>query len=218
MSTLRVAVVDDHVLFRAGLIGLLGTSPDLQVVAEGGSGDEAIGIARTHAPDVMLMDVEMPGPGAGRVLREVLTVSPETSVLVLTAHDDVTVVRTLLRHGAAGYVLKTADIHQLFAAIQSIGGSSKAVSVSLSRSTLDALAGGGGDSSRTLSKRECEVLDLVAQARSNVEIAAELYMSVGTVKRHLTNIYAKIGATSRIEALVKARALGMIGSSDASGT
>lgn len=212
MNTVRVAVVDDHDLFRNGVVELLRIDPELTIIAEGASGDEAVVIAREHTPDVMLMDIEMPGMGAEQALPAVRRASPATAVLILTMHDDVSFVRSLVRLGAAGYLLKTTDSQELISAVRSAARGGTSVRVSVSRTTLDALSitAGPDELIQLLSPREREVLQLVALARSNSQIAAELYISQGTVKRHLTNIYTKIDACGRIDALIKARALGLI--------
>ncbi|WP_336087710.1 response regulator transcription factor [Nocardia sp. SSK8] len=211
MKTLDVAVVDDHSLFRKGVIQLLQLDPAITVVAEGECSADAIAIAEEYAPSVMLMDVEMPGNGPEKCLSGVLAASPNTSVLILTMHDDVAYVRSLVSCGAAGYMLKTIDHGELIAAVKSVSAGSSAVRVSVSRSTLAALTSTPEEKpAQAISARELEVLQLVAGAASNAEIAAKLYVSQGTVKRHLTNIYTKLGASSRIDALIKARAAGLI--------
>lgn len=207
---MKVAVVDDHDLFRKGVIELLRIDPQIQIVAEGASGDEAVEIARRQRPDVMLMDVEMPGVSVESALPAVLEASPGTAVLILTMHDDVTFVRRLIQGGAAGYLLKTIDHHELIAAVHAAARGDSGVRISVSRSTLAALTDVSHTPAQALSPREREVLQLVSRAHSNAEIAARLYVSPGTVKRHLTNIYAKLGASSRIDALLKARAGGLI--------
>jgi DNA-binding NarL/FixJ family response regulator len=210
MTKLRLAVVDDHGLFRKGVIELLRIDPAITVVADGATGNEAIAIARDYTPDVMLMDVEMPGPGAEKTLTAVLHASPGTAVLILTMHDDVTFVRSLVKLGAAGYMLKSTGYQELISAVHSVARGDAAVTVSVSRATLGALVGPNAEPAQVLSPREMEVLRLVALAQSNAQIAKELYVSQATVKRHLTNIYTKIGASGRIDALIKARAAGLI--------
>lgn len=208
-APLRLVVVDDHGLFRAGLIELLHSDPGVIVVGDGASGDAALALAAEHQPDVMLMDIEMPGPGAEATLTGVLEVSPHTAILVLTMHDDATMVRTLLRLGAAGYLIKSIEYHELLAAVRAAVRDQSTVTVSVSRATLGRLDHHKEPADVLLSPRELAVLGALAQACSNVQIGAQLFISQGTVKRHLTNLYAKLGATGRVDALLKARAAGL---------
>jgi DNA-binding NarL/FixJ family response regulator len=207
-----IVVVDDHRLFRAGLIELLDTVPDFTITADGASGVDAITLAHEYKPDVVVLDVEMPGPGAPATIRKILEASPHTKVVVLTMHDDVGVVRTVLEAGAAGYLLKSAGRAELIAAINAACRNEDAVLVSVSRATLMGL---GRDDARVrpelLSAREVEVVQQIATGRSNRDVGAVLYISEATVKRHLANIYAKLGASSRIDAIRKAEQLGIIG-------
>jgi DNA-binding NarL/FixJ family response regulator len=200
----RVVVVDDHTLFREGLRELLCTEPRFTVVAEGASGPEAVALVAAHRPDVILLDVEMPGPGAEATITEIRRVHPATQIIVLTMHDDAELVRGLLDLGAAAYLVKTIVREQLIAAVHSVGGSADTVLLSVPRETMLELERPGQPTHQLLSAREVEVLELVAQARSNAEVAAALFIAEGTVKRHLTNIYAKLGAVSRVDAIRKA--------------
>lgn len=215
---LRLVVVDDHGLFRAGVIELLQSDPGVTVVGHGATGDAALALAAEHQPDVMLMDVEMPGPGAESTLTGVLEASPNTAVVVLTMHDDATMVSTLLRLGAAGYLIKSVDYHELLAAVRAAVRDQSTVTVSVSRATLGRLDHRDEPAADLLSPRELAVLSLLARAHSNAQIGAELYISHATVKRHLTNLYAKLGAVGRVDALVKGRAAGLLAEDAGTGT
>jgi DNA-binding NarL/FixJ family response regulator len=208
--TTKIIVVDDHHLFRAGVVEMLTTVPDFEVVAEGGSGVEAITLAHERQPDVAVLDLEMPGPGVKVMVRRVLDASPGTRIVILTMHDDPNVVRDLLDAGASGYLLKTAGRSELIAAIKSASGTEESVLLAVSRRTALSLTRPESVESELLTRRELEVVSLLTKGRSNREIAAALFISGGTVKRHLTNIYAKLGVRSRLEAAEKVRELGIV--------
>jgi DNA-binding NarL/FixJ family response regulator len=208
----RVCLADDHTLMRDGLKEMLRTDPHLTVVGEASTGTEAVTLATSLCPDVILLDVEMPGPGAPEVVRRITRAAPGTRVLVLTMHDDPDMVRELLETGAAGYLLKTVPREELIAAVHSVvRRSPDSVVLVVSRRTVEQL-----DPQRSrprqvqLTAREREVLRLVAEALSNAQVAARLFITEATVKRHLTNIYAKLDAVSRVDALRKAAAARLI--------
>jgi DNA-binding NarL/FixJ family response regulator len=204
----RLVIVDDHTLFRSGLRELLSHLPDLVVVGEGSSGTDAVALAEQLRPDVLLLDVEMPGPGAAETVEQLQKVAPDTRIVVLTMHEDSALVHELLSRGASAYLNKTIGIQELGSAVRAVDRSSGTVLLSVRRDTF---AGIDGQSAKPLlSARELDVLRLVAQARSNAQIAAQLFISEGTVKRHLTNIYAKLGAVSRVDAIRKATAARLI--------
>ncbi|MET9630350.1 response regulator transcription factor [Lentzea sp. NPDC006480] len=207
--TVRIVLADDHTLFREGLRELLSTDPDFDVVGEGSSGDEAIALAERHRPDVVLLDVEMPGPGAKAVILALRATMPDLNVIVLTMHDSPGVVRDLLQSGAAAYLVKNIARDQLVAAVRSVSRNRENVVLSIPRETMDALEP-PAERPSPLSARELDVLRLVAKAMSNAQIAAALFISEGTVKRHLTNIYGKLDAVSRVDAIKKAAAADLI--------
>jgi DNA-binding NarL/FixJ family response regulator len=205
-TQITVALVDDHTLMRHGVREMLITDPEMLVVAEGSTGDEALQIMIHHQPDVLLLDIEMPGPGAAAVIRKVASISPRTRVIVLTMHDDPDMVYELLDCGAAAYLLKTILRDELIAAVRStVRSSSSNVLLSVSRQTVERLdRQRPRDSGPSLTERELEVLRLIAEAMSNAQIATRLLISQSTVKRHATNIFAKLGAVSRVDAIRKA--------------
>jgi DNA-binding NarL/FixJ family response regulator len=201
----RVTIVltDDHTLFRQGLRELLCTDPELDIVGEGCTGEEALALVRQHRPDVLLLDVEMPGPGAKAVIGEVRRGYPDTAIIILTMHDAPAIVRELLECGAAAYLVKTIAREELTAAVRSVSRTRDNVLLSVPRTTMESLERQQKQHT-LLSERELEVLRLVATAMSNAQIASRLFISEGTVKRHLTNTYAKLGAVSRVDAIKKA--------------
>jgi DNA-binding NarL/FixJ family response regulator len=210
-ARLRVMVADDHTLLRDGLRELLTTDPAFVVVADAATGPDVIARAGEHRPDLLLLDVQMPGPGAKAVVEQVRRVSPDTKIIILTMHDDPALVRQLLDSGASAYLLKTIARAELLAAVHAVTRSPDNVVLSVSRRTIGSLERDPDPAPSPLSPRELDVLRGVARALSNAQLAGELYITESTVKRHLTNIYAKLGASSRVDALLKARAAGLIG-------
>ncbi|WP_369137348.1 response regulator [Modestobacter versicolor] len=199
---LQVLLVDDHRLFRESLGALLGVHEGIEVVAEASNGEEAVRLARQHRPDVVLLDVEMPGQSVLTSLVEIRSASPTTRIVVLTMHENTTLARQLLLRGASAYLIKTIGHHELVAAIRATAErGTDMVTLSVSRGGLAGLAASGAP---VLSDRELEVLALVSRAHSNASIAQELRISEGTVKRHLSNINTKLGATSRLDAVRRA--------------
>lgn len=207
-----IAVVDDHDLFRAGLIELLGSVPDFAVTGEGASGPDAIALARDCQPDVMLLDVEMPGPGATATIAAVEQASPRSRIVILTMHDTADLMAQLLDAGAAGFLVKSAGREELVAAVAAARRG--VVFVCASRASLLQLTRFAPGRRRAkddlLSVRESEVMRQLAGGGSNREVAAALAIAEGTVRRHLVNIYAKLGAKSRIDAVRKAAELGIV--------
>jgi DNA-binding NarL/FixJ family response regulator len=180
------------------------------VIWQAEDGDGAVALAAEERPDVVLLDVEMPGPGAEETTRRILRASPRSRVVVLTMHDEASLVRGLLGSGAHAYMIKSATRQELLAAVDALDRSDgdRAV-LSVSRETLARLE---GREKRLLFARELEVLSLAAVAMSNGQIASRLFISEGTVKRHLTNVYAKLGVASRVEAVNEAVAAGLVAS------
>jgi DNA-binding NarL/FixJ family response regulator len=198
----RVLVVDDHPLFRDGLTGLLATVDDVEVVGAAATGDDAVRLCAELEPDVVLMDLTMPGMSGLEATRLIVRDHPATAVLVLTMVDDDAAVTTALRVGARGYLLKGAVQEEVLAAVRTVveGGAvfGKGVAGHL-------LSGGRQRYDVTLSPRETEVLSLVAEGRSNAEIGRELGISLKTVQNHVANILQKMQVSDRTQAALRAR-------------
>ncbi|MFG1804252.1 response regulator [Micromonospora carbonacea] len=209
---IRVCLADDHTLLRDGIREMLSTEPEFAVVGEASSGPEALALVMRLRPDVLLLDVEMPGPGAAAVIRQARRVAPETRVIVLTMHDDPDMVHDLLEAGAVAYLLKTILRDDLVAAVRSVvRRPTQSVLLAVSRETVERLDRQKPRTNGTpLTSRELEVLRLTAEAMSNAQIANRLFITEATVKRHLTNIYAKLQAVSRVDAIRKATAARLI--------
>jgi Response regulator containing a CheY-like receiver domain and an HTH DNA-binding domain len=201
----RVVLVDDHALFRSGLALLLSQDDRICVVGEGASSDEAVVLAGELLPDVLLLDVEMDAISAETSIRRIARTAPTVKVIVLTMHRDNVLKRQLVSAGASGYVTKDAQGPEL---VEIILTAHRAMPLAKVRD----VSGDENDGHATaiLSDRELQVLRLVSQAQSNREIGTRLSISEGTVKRHTTNTYAKLGATSRIDAVRKASRLGLL--------
>ena len=211
-GAISVVLVDDHALFREGVAELLASDRTFHVVAQGSDGTEALALVTEHRPDVVLVDVEMPGPGARATVSRLRQEHPDTRVIVLTMHDKPELVRELLEQGAAAFLVKTITRLELIAAVRSVVTNQSNVLLSVSRRTINQLD--NPPSNAALSTRELEVLRLAALAMSNAQIGKRLLITEGTVKRHLTNIYAKLGAVSRVDAIRKAIAARLIRSID----
>lgn len=208
-STIRVLIAEDHTLVREGTRQILEQAPDIEVVGEAARGDEALELALELRPDVLLVDLRMPGLNGIEVARLLGETSGAPRVLLLTAYDDETYVTEALAAGAAGYLLKTTPGRELVEAVRAVHAGSTVLEHSLSQrlalsSIRPAVRG------PRLSERELQVLRRTARGLSSKEIAVQLQISQRTVEGHLNNIYAKLGVSSRTEAVVQAAERGMI--------
>jgi DNA-binding NarL/FixJ family response regulator len=217
VSAVRVLVVDDQALFREALVTLLGARPEVEVVGEAGDGQQALERAAELQPDVVLMDLHMPvldGIGATRRLR---VEEPGVRVLALTTFDDDEDVFAALRAGALGYLLKDVSSDRLVEAVLSAARGDSVLQPSVAAKVVARFAQ-LDDAPRSraqplvvpLSDRELDVLRLLADGRSNREIATALFLAEGTVKNHVTNVLGKLGARDRTQAALRARALDLL--------
>lgn len=210
---LRVLIADDHPLFRAGMRALLEAMPDMEVVGVASSGDEVLALAERVQPDVVLMDLQMPGVGGIEATRRIVDACPSTAVLVVTMFEDDYSVFTAMRAGARGYVLKDADEEEVLRAISAAGHGEAIFSPAIARRLVDFFAAPHADvPSRAfpqLSQREREVLTLIAQGVNNAAIAERLCLSTKTVRNHISNIFSKLQVADRAEAIVRAREAGL---------
>jgi DNA-binding NarL/FixJ family response regulator len=204
-AEITVALADDHTLFRQGVRELLATDPAIKVVSEAADGHTAVELAIEHRPDVLLLDVEMPGPGTPSVIRQLNEHCPSVHIIVLTMHDDASMAQNLLNCGATAYLVKSILRDELVMAIHSVIRRPDTVLVSVSRQTIEFTDNRPRMSTKSvLTARESEVLQLITEALSNAQIATKLNITEATVKRHLTNVYAKLNAVSRVDAVRKA--------------
>jgi len=193
----RVLLVDDHALFREGIAEILTAEGGVEVVGEASDGLEAVELARTRRPEVVLLDVQMPVMGGEEAIGGILEASPSSQVVVLTMHDDARLVRSMIARGARAYVGKNATREELVAAVRAAASGERRVVLSLSHDAAEKLQGGA---EAPLTPRELEILLLAARGMSNYQIASSLRLVEGTVKRHLSNVYRKLGVGSRGEA------------------
>ncbi|MBY5485368.1 response regulator transcription factor [Rhizobium leguminosarum bv. viciae] len=200
MPAITLAIVDDHPLFREGVSRSLSEIDDFVVVGEGASADDATTLATSHRPDVLLLDVSMPGGGIDAI-SDILARSPQTKVLMLTASEDVDSVVAALRRGAAGYIVKGIGSRGLAEAIRTVVGGSRYISPSMRAKVEKTLL----DRPASLTPRETEVIELVAGGLTNKQIARRLDLQEKTIKHHMTEILSKLGASNRTEAAIRWR-------------
>ncbi|HVD10237.1 MAG TPA: response regulator transcription factor [Gaiellaceae bacterium] len=212
---LRVLLVDDHDLFRSGLVNLL-SEHGLHVVGEAENGDVALRLVRELAPDVVIMDLNMPGPSGVDVIRQMTSIAPLTRVVVLTISADDSDVINAVMGGACGYLLKDSSVDQLIAGIHSAAAGESLISPQIAAKMLQILRAqrSSVDAAETiraeLSEREIEVLKLIASGNDNAEIARALFISPKTVKNHISNILMKLQMENRIQAAVYAVRSGIV--------
>ncbi len=211
---IRVVIADDHPVVREGLRSMLSTAADMEVIGEAGSGAEAVAQARVLRPEVMLLDIRMPDGNGLAVLNQIKAVSPDTSVVMVTMHDNPDYLARAIAGGAAGYVLKEAQRHDLLTAVRTVLEPSAAPTpVLLSKSQRMAANGVQGPPSSgaaSLSPVERELLLLLADGLSNKEISARLRCSLGTVKNYLQHVFTALRVSDRTRAVVEAIRLGLI--------
>lgn len=203
---IRVAIADDHPLMRSGIRSTLERGEDIEIVGEAIDAQGALELCETEQPDVLLLDLSMPGPSPLTLLKQVRAVAPDTNVIIVTAYDDAVYVRGVIDAGVAGYVLKDETSEALVSAVRAVnqGGTW------FSRSVFSKLrqAGAKQDELTTLTPRERDVLELVAQGKSNVGISEELDLAKQTVRNYVSQIYDKLNLNSRVELAVWARERG----------
>ncbi len=212
---LRVMLVDDHDLFRTGLRNLL-EEQGVHIVAEAPDGNMALQLVRELAPDVVVMDLNMPGMNGIEATREITRLAPLTRVLVLTISDQDSDVMDAILAGACGYLMKDSSIQDLMQGIRAAAVGESLISPHIATKVLQRIratsveAGGGGVARPELSDRETEVLRLIANGKDNAEIAGDLHISPKTVKNHISNILMKLQIENRIQAAVYAVRSGLV--------
>ena len=205
--TVRVLIADDHPIMRTGLQALFETEPSITVVGAGGTPEQAVTEAARLRPDVVLMDLQFNGEFRGAdATRSIRALPDPPAVLILTNYDTDRDIITAIEGGAAGYLLKDTSPDDLLAAIAAAAAGQSALAPAVASRLLSRVR----QSSRALSARELEVLTLVAEGRSNTDVAQSLHLSETTVKSHLAHIYPKLGVSSRTAAVAAARQSGLI--------
>jgi DNA-binding NarL/FixJ family response regulator len=227
--TIRVLVVDDQAIVRDGLVTVLSLVPDLQVVGQAADGAEAIAAVDRHVPDVVLMDLRMPGVDGPTATARIVAEHPGVAVLVLTTYADDDSIVTALRAGARGYLTKDAGRAEIATAVRAVAAGQSTFDATVGARLVARLAGGAGADARAapgsaagsaapaaadpgrslgarfpdLTPRELDVLERIADGRTNPQIAAELFLTVPTVKSYVNQVFAKLGVRTRAEAVAR---------------
>lgn len=216
---IRILVADDHPIMRAGLVGIFVDDIDIEVVAEAADGEEAITRARAVRPDVVMMDLRMPGTDGVAATTRILADLPETKVLVVTTYDSDDAILGAIEAGASGYLLKTARSEEIVEAVRRVARGELALAPSVTARLVaqtraarrtDSEAPASDPHLPRLSERELQVLQLVADGLSNPEIASRLHLGDATVKTHLAKVFTKLGVNSRVRAVTRGLDLGLL--------
>lgn len=215
MQPIRILIADDHPLFRDGMHGLLDAMPDTEVVGEATTGDEVVTQAISLQPDVILMDIKMPGQNGIAATREILATNPHIGILIVTMFEDDDSVFAAMRAGARGYLLKAASHEEILRAIRGVHNGEAIFGAGIARRLIGFFAGAPAvpvaapRAFPELSEREDSILRLIAQGRSNHEIADLLVLSVKTIQNHVSNIFNKLQVADRAQAVILARGAGL---------
>jgi DNA-binding NarL/FixJ family response regulator len=205
-TLIRVVVADDHPVVRAGIVALLESAADIEVVAQASTGLEAVELAMLHVPDLVLIDLQMPGINGDEATARILAAEPRVRVVVLTTYESDSSILSAIEAGASGYLLKAAPEQEILAGIRSVARGEVALAPSIAAMLVNRVK----TPAVTLSPRETEVLGLVAQGHSNPVIATQLFLSEATVKTHLLHVFEKLGVSDRTRAVTKAMELGLL--------
>ena len=211
--TIRILIADDHGVVREGLRAVLGPEPDMEVVGEAATGIEVLERAAELRPDVILMDIQMPGMNGIEATRRILEANQEVGVVVLTMFEDDDSVFSAMRAGARGYVLKGAPPSQILKVLRAVAGGEAYFGPEIARRLMDFFSAPEPASPEEtfpeLSPREVDILDLIARGHSNAKIAAHLHLSPKTVGNHISHIFTKLQVADRAHAIIRAREAGL---------
>jgi DNA-binding NarL/FixJ family response regulator len=211
MDPLRVLIADDHPVFRNGMHALIASLPAMEVAGEATTGDEVVTLAASLQPDVILMDLKMPGMSGIEATRRILDASPHIRILVVTMFEDDESVFAALRAGARGYILKGSNPNEIVRAIGAVGNGEAIFSPAIAQRLLDFFAAPypAALPLPELSEREREILTLIVAGHTNQEIAAQLVLSLKTVRNHVSNIFSKLQVADRAHAILRAKEAGL---------
>jgi DNA-binding NarL/FixJ family response regulator len=201
---IRIMVIDDQAVVRQGFVALINTVPDMEVIAEGINGQQAIDLYAQHTPDVTLIDLRMPVVGGVEAITAIRSKFPDARLIVLTTYDGDEDIYRSLQAGAKGYLLKDVFFEQLEAAIRNVHAGSRHIPAAIAMRLAERMA------SSDLTSREMEVLELIVQGQSNKEIGVSLRISEATVKSHINNILSKLGVSDRTQAVTTALQRGLV--------
>ncbi len=211
--TIRILMADDHAVFREGLRYVLGSEPDMEIVGEAATGKEVVERAADLGPDVVLMDIQMPGINGIEATRRILSSDPKVGIVVLTMFEDDDSVFSAMRAGARGYVLKGADPSEILKVVRAVAEGDAYFGAEIARRLTDFFSvprtASPAEPFPELTAREREVLDLIAQSHNNAKIAKLLYVSPKTVRNHISNIFTKLQIAARTQAILRAREAGL---------
>jgi len=213
MNAIRVLIVDDHPFYRQGLLAMLGATPEIEVTGQAATGEDAIGKAIELQPDVILMDLKMPGLNGIEATRRILSASPHIGILMVTMFDDNDSVFAAMRAGARGYLLKDAALEEVLRAVIAVSHGEAIFSPTIAQKLMQYFgqvrSSAPAQAFPELTDREYEILGLIAQRCSNAEIARRLVLVPKTVRNHVSNILSKLQVADRVEAMMAARAAGL---------
>lgn len=213
MERTRILLADDHTIFRYGLRAMLSSLPEYEVVGEATTGEEAVALTAELRPDVILMDIQMPGKGGIEATRRILETSPGVGVIVVTMFEDDDSVFAAMRAGARGYVLKGADKEEVFTVVRAVSRGEAHFGPEIAKRLMSFFSAprpaATSEVFPELTAREREVLNLIAGGRSNAEITRQLFLSPKTVRNHISNIFTKLRVADRTQAIVRAREAGL---------
>jgi DNA-binding NarL/FixJ family response regulator len=218
MSPLRVVIADDHPLYRAGLRTLLAGQSDMEVAGEAATGEQAVELAASMAPDIVLMDITMPGIGGIEATRQIISGRPQIAVLILTMLDDGPSVLAAIRVGARGYLVKGAGGDEALDAIRAVARGDIVISAAVAAEVLNRLGPASAASAPAsqaamafpgLTERERDILQLLAEGYTNAAIASRLHLGPKTVRNYVSLIFRKLQVTGRVDAVIRARDAGL---------
>jgi DNA-binding NarL/FixJ family response regulator len=213
MAPVRILIADDHPLARSGLRALLGAAEDVEVVGEAAIGEEAVALAASVQPEVIVMDLRMPGINGIEATCRIMQPNPQIRILVVTHFEDDDSVFAALRAGARGYILKDANEVEVLRAIRAVSSGEAIFSPTIAQRLIDFFAAPHPAQAALpfpdLTEREREILTLIAQGRSNAEIAQSLVISLKTVRNYISSIFSKLQVADRSQAIIRAREAGL---------
>jgi DNA-binding NarL/FixJ family response regulator len=210
---IRIMIVDDHTLFRDGVSAIFSSVSDIEVVGEASNGVEAVSLANTVKPGVILMDIQMPQLNGIEATRRILHNDPNIGIIVLTMYEDDDSVFAAMRAGARGYILKGADQDELLRAVRAVSSGEALFGPAIATRLMNYFSSPKSETAQDifpeLTEREREVLDLIANGSNNKQIASQLSISPKTVRNHVSNIFNKLQVADRSQAIIKAREHGL---------